>query len=189
MRPSRERIRARRGTVVRRVSGTVLWGAYYYTGIETGHPPNGSGQAALTSFLDNLEMLPGYFVRVRIPRPVEETALLVPDTALGSDQGGRFVLTVNNDNVVEQRKVETGPLVGTLRVIDKTPPKVTSTTPAKNAPGVAAEANVKATFSEAMQDSTINATTFNLKESGTSTNLSATVTYDPIAHSAVLRRP
>ncbi len=64
-------------------------------------------------------LLPGYFVRIRVPRPVEETALLVPDTALGSDQGGRFVLTVNNDNVVEQRKVEIGPLVGTMRVIDK----------------------------------------------------------------------
>ena len=39
------------------------------------------------------------------------TALLVPDVALGSDQGGRYVLVVNKDNVVEQRKVEIGPLV------------------------------------------------------------------------------
>ena len=56
--------------------------------------------------------MPGYFVRVRVPRPVEEVALLVPDVALGSDQGGRYVLVLNNDNVVEQRKVEIGPLVG-----------------------------------------------------------------------------
>jgi hypothetical protein len=49
--------------LVRRVGGDVLWGAYYYTGIETGNPVAGSGQAALTSFLDNLEMLPGYFVQ------------------------------------------------------------------------------------------------------------------------------
>jgi RND family efflux transporter MFP subunit len=64
-------------------------------------------------------LLPGYFVRLRIPSPAEQVALLVPDVALGSDQGGRYVLVVNNDNVVEQRKVEIGPLIGNLRVIDK----------------------------------------------------------------------
>jgi hypothetical protein len=42
----------------------------------------------------------------------------VPDVALGSDQGGRYVLVVNKDNVVEQRKVSIGPLVDGLRVID-----------------------------------------------------------------------
>jgi multidrug efflux pump subunit AcrA (membrane-fusion protein) len=43
----------------------------------------------------------------------------VPDIAIGSDQGGRYVLVVNKDNVVEQRQVEAGQLVGDLRVIDK----------------------------------------------------------------------
>jgi hypothetical protein len=47
----------------------------------------------------------------------DEVALLVPDIALGSDQGGAYVLVVNKDNVVEQRKVATGQTVGTLRVI------------------------------------------------------------------------
>jgi multidrug efflux pump subunit AcrA (membrane-fusion protein) len=61
--------------------------------------------------------LPGYFVRVRIPsKPAP--ALLVPDVALGSDQAGRYVLVVNKDNVVAQRKVEPGQLVGDLRVIE-----------------------------------------------------------------------
>ena len=45
-------------------------------------------------------------------------ALLVPDVALGSDQAGRYVLVVNGENVVEQRKVQTGPLEGALRVIE-----------------------------------------------------------------------
>ncbi len=53
--------------LTRRVGGTLLWGAYYYTGIEIGPSSSGTGQAALTSFLDNLEMLPGYFVQ-RFPR-------------------------------------------------------------------------------------------------------------------------
>jgi multidrug efflux pump subunit AcrA (membrane-fusion protein) len=64
-------------------------------------------------------LLPGYFVRVRIPLGEAENALLVPDVAIGSDQGGRYVLVVNKDNVVEQRKVEIGPLVDTMRVIDQ----------------------------------------------------------------------
>jgi hypothetical protein len=44
--------------------------------------------------------------------------LLVPDVALGSDQSGRYVLVVNGENVVEQRKVRTGPLQDDLRVIE-----------------------------------------------------------------------
>jgi RND family efflux transporter MFP subunit len=65
----------------------------------------------------NRLMLPGFFVRVRVP--LEETpALLVPSVALGADQGGRYVLVVNGENVVEQRKVEVGPTVGELTVIE-----------------------------------------------------------------------
>jgi RND family efflux transporter MFP subunit len=64
-------------------------------------------------------LLPGYFARVRVPIPSDETkALLVPDTALGADQGGRYLLVVNGDNVVEQRKVRTGPIEDGLRVIE-----------------------------------------------------------------------
>ena len=44
---------------------------------------------------------------MRIPRPDSKSDLLVPDVALGSDQGGRYVLVVGKDDVVEQRKVET----------------------------------------------------------------------------------
>ena len=63
-------------------------------------------------------LLPGYFVRVRVPFDQQKDALLVPDVALGSDQSGRYVLVVNGENVVEQRKVQTGPLEGDLRVIE-----------------------------------------------------------------------
>ncbi len=47
--------------------------------------------------------------RARAGAEDPQEALLVPDVALGSDQGGRYVLVVNKDNVVEQRKVEIGP--------------------------------------------------------------------------------
>jgi RND family efflux transporter MFP subunit len=61
-------------------------------------------------------LLPGYFVRVRVPMRAEP-ALLVPEVAVGSDQGGRYVLALNGDNVVEQRRVELGQTFGQMRVV------------------------------------------------------------------------
>jgi RND family efflux transporter MFP subunit len=61
-------------------------------------------------------LLPGYFVRVRVPLRAEQ-ALLVPEVAVGSDQAGRYVLTVNADGIVEQRRVELGQTVGEMRVV------------------------------------------------------------------------
>jgi len=79
----------------------------------------GTGTLAARAALPNEArlLLPGFFVRVRVP--LEETpALLVPAVALGSDQGGRYLLIVNGENVVEQRKVEVGPAVGEMAVIE-----------------------------------------------------------------------
>jgi multidrug efflux system membrane fusion protein len=63
-------------------------------------------------------LLPGMFLRIRVPLALQKTnALLVPDQALGADQSGRYLLVVDKDNVVQQRTVQTGQVVGTLRVI------------------------------------------------------------------------
>jgi RND family efflux transporter MFP subunit len=80
----------------------------------------GTGTLAARAELSNSLrlMLPGFFVRVRVPLE-ESNAVLVPTVALGSDQGGRYVLVVNGENVVEQRKVETGPAVGEMTIIEK----------------------------------------------------------------------
>ena len=79
-----------------------------------------TGTLAVRGILPNADriLLPGYFVRVRVPLDEQQGALLVPDVALGSDQAGRYVLVVNKDDVVEQRKVQTGPVEGDLRVIE-----------------------------------------------------------------------
>ncbi|EFL52609.1 efflux transporter, RND family, MFP subunit [Solidesulfovibrio fructosivorans JJ]] len=61
---------------------------------------------------------PGLFARVRIPLEKRE-ALLVPDTAVGQDQLGRFVLILNDKNVVEQRPVTIGFSVNDMLVVDK----------------------------------------------------------------------
>jgi RND family efflux transporter MFP subunit len=99
---------------------------------ETGYPHRGqldylsptlnqsTGTLAVRALLPNPDhvLLPGFYVRVRVPVDQQANALLVPDIALGSDQAGRYVLVVNGENVVEQRKVQTGPLEGELRVIE-----------------------------------------------------------------------
>jgi RND family efflux transporter MFP subunit len=80
-----------------------------------------TGTLAVRGVIPNPDrvLLPGFFVRVRVPIDTQQDALLVPDTALGSDQSGRYVLVVNGDNVVEQRKVQTGQLeAGGMRVIE-----------------------------------------------------------------------
>ncbi len=62
---------------------------------------------------------PGMFVRVRLPIGKPHSALLIVDRAIGSDQGLKYVFVLNKDNVVEQRRVQTGPLQEDgLRVIN-----------------------------------------------------------------------
>ncbi|HUK06323.1 MAG TPA: efflux RND transporter periplasmic adaptor subunit [Stellaceae bacterium] len=63
-------------------------------------------------------ILPGYFVRVRLPMgKVDQNALLVPDRTLQTDQGGTYLLVVDKDDVVRQRYVQLGALMGALRVV------------------------------------------------------------------------
>ena len=87
---------------------------------ETGYPHQGKLDYAAPTITQSTGTLAvrGYFVRVRVPVDQQPNALLVPDTALGSDQSGRYVLVVTGENVIEQRKVDTGPLEGDLRVIE-----------------------------------------------------------------------
>jgi RND family efflux transporter MFP subunit len=99
---------------------------------ETGFPHKGvinyiapdldqsTGTLAVRALLDNQDrvLLPGLFVRVRVPVQSAVESLLVPDRALGNNQLGRYVLVVNDKNVVDQRQVETGDAVdGGLRII------------------------------------------------------------------------
>jgi RND family efflux transporter MFP subunit len=64
-------------------------------------------------------VLPGMFVRVRLPFGEPTPSLLVPERAIGLDQGRRYVCVVGPDDRVEHRTVELGILDGELRVISK----------------------------------------------------------------------
>ena len=55
-------------------------------------------------------LLPGLFARIRFPQKIEN-AILVPDSAIQRDLGGFFVLVVDQDNVVEQRYIQTGDII------------------------------------------------------------------------------
>jgi len=80
----------------------------------------GTGTLAGRAIFDNKDniLTPGLFVRVRIPKQIDVPSLLVPDVSLGTSQEGRYVLIVNDKNIVEQRVVEVGDLVdGGLRII------------------------------------------------------------------------
>jgi RND family efflux transporter MFP subunit len=62
-------------------------------------------------------LLPGLFVRLRVPIGKPYPAMVVSERALGSDQGQRYLLVVNDKNIVEYRPVSVGTLDSGLRVI------------------------------------------------------------------------
>lgn len=88
----------------------------------------------------NRDLLPGFFTRIRVPMGLDaKQSLLVPNRVIAEDQAGRYLLVVNKDNVVEERRITTGQLlVGGLRVIAsglKPDERVVLTTSGKAVPG------------------------------------------------------
>jgi RND family efflux transporter MFP subunit len=68
---------------------------------------------------ENGLLYPGMFVRMRAPSLDETAALLVHEKAVGTDLGGKFILIVGQDNIVERRYVKLGQLYEDRRVIEK----------------------------------------------------------------------
>lgn len=60
---------------------------------------------------------PGSFVRMRLPAGPAYQGLLVAEEAIGTDQGRKFVLTVNKEGMSDYKAVEIGPLINGKRVI------------------------------------------------------------------------
>jgi len=58
---------------------------------------------------DDLVLLPGVFVRVRVPGRVMPGSIVVAERAIGTDLGGKYVMVVGDENLVEQRYIELGP--------------------------------------------------------------------------------
>jgi len=68
---------------------------------------------------DNLLLSPGMFIRLHVPIGKPHLATLVPEEALGSDQGQRFVYIVNENDEVVYRRVRIGLLKEGRRVIEE----------------------------------------------------------------------
>lgn len=65
----------------------------------------------------DLSLVPGLFVRVRLPGSGRYEAVLVPDFAIGTDQSDKFVFIVDEQNTIQRRVVKLGPISNGLRVV------------------------------------------------------------------------
>jgi RND family efflux transporter MFP subunit len=98
---------------------------------ESGYPHQGAmvfvdnaldpatGTIRSRALLDNHERLftPGLFARVRLLDRAQRDAVLVNDSAIGTDQSVRYVLVVGAGSKVEYRPVQLGPVIDGLRVV------------------------------------------------------------------------
>jgi multidrug efflux system membrane fusion protein len=77
-----------------------------------------SGTIRGRAIFDNKDGLltPGYFGRLRLFGG-QHDAILVPDSAIASDQASKIIFTVADDGTVGTKRVELGPMVGGLRVV------------------------------------------------------------------------
>ncbi len=75
-----------------------------------------TGTVVARATIDNtdLSLLPGQYVRVRLKIRDEPNVMMVPETALGSSQLGKYVYIVGKGDTVEQRLVTLGPASGDL---------------------------------------------------------------------------
>ena len=62
-------------------------------------------------------IVPGLFARIRLPASERHPAVLIEETAIGTDQAQKFVLTLSSSNTVTYRPVKLGPVVNQKRVI------------------------------------------------------------------------
>lgn len=98
---------------------------------ETGHPHSGeidfvdnvtdigSGNITIRARFANPDgaLLPGLFVRIKVPFTRLYDALLVPQTALAMNQQGRYVLVVDKDDTVKPHVVTVGSQHGNMVAI------------------------------------------------------------------------
>jgi len=66
---------------------------------------------------DDGRIVPGLFARIRIPASELQPTLLVEESAIGTDQAQKFVLTLDDQNTVQYRKVVLGPDINGKRVV------------------------------------------------------------------------
>ena len=78
-----------------------------------------SGSILLRAVFPNTDgqIVPGLFARIRIPASEQHPAVLIQETAIGTDQAQKFVLTVTSSNTVAYRPVKLGPEIAGKRLV------------------------------------------------------------------------
>ena len=69
-------------------------------------------------FKNDAKMTPGLFARVRLLVGPPHPALLIPERALGTDQGQKFVYVVNQNNKAKYQPIKVGALNEGMRVVE-----------------------------------------------------------------------
>jgi len=79
-----------------------------------------TGTIAIWAVFDNHDglLLPGQYVTVLISRSQGKQLPMVPQSAVQEDHDGRYVLVVDSENRVIQRRITTGPVVGTQWAVE-----------------------------------------------------------------------
>ncbi len=115
---------ARRDTTLSEEEVSQVGRVFVATATDVGYPHEGeidfidntvdpaTGTIELRAVIENADsiLFPGLFVRIRVLGKVRPDAVLVHERAIGTDLGGKYVLLVGEDDVVEQRYVTLGPI-------------------------------------------------------------------------------
>ena len=100
---------------------------------ESKHPEDGTvdfvdnqvdvttGTITLRGIVSNTSktVIPGQYVKVQLLLEEQPNTLVVPQQAIGEQQGDTYVYVVGNDNKVEFRKVTAGSSYGEIRIVEK----------------------------------------------------------------------
>lgn len=72
-----------------------------------------SGTVTLRALLDNKnrKLKSGLYVTITLPYGLKSKAMLIPDASIGSDQLGKYIYVVGEDNIVNYRHIEVGQIV------------------------------------------------------------------------------
>lgn len=78
-----------------------------------------SGSIVLRAVFPNPDgrIVPGLFARIRLPGAAKAPALLVEETAIGTDQAQKFVLILTSTNTTAYRPVRLGPAIDGKRIV------------------------------------------------------------------------
>ncbi len=118
----------------------------------------------------------GYSVYRNGTKVGESATTTFTDTGLPQQQVFKYTVAANcNSGLISDQSAESA--TATVTTLDVTPPTVTTHQPPTNFVGVSSGATATATFSEAIDPATINASTFILKVTSTGAVIPGTVTY------------